>query len=163
MLNKLTQKILDYFFQIGVLLKGINGALELLGSFIFLFFSTAKIDRFLIWISSSEIAEDPKDLIANWLINSANQLSVNAKVFIGLYLLSHGLVKVVLVIALLKNKLWSYPASIIFLLIFVAYQIERLISHFSIGFLILTIFDLFIIFLIWQEYYKLKHKIKKAQ
>jgi len=155
------QKTLDYLFEIGVSLKGINGVLESVGGFIFLFFSTARIDRFIIWLASSEIAEDPNDLIANWLITSAHQLSVNTKVFIGLYLLTHGLVKVVLVIALLKNKLWSYPASIIFLLIFIVYQIERLISHFSIGFFGLTIFDLFIIFLIWQEYYKLKNKLRK--
>lgn len=152
------QKTLDYLFEIGVSLKGINGALELVGGLIFLFISTANLDRFIIWLASSEITEDPNDIIANWLITSAHQLSVNTKVFIGLYLLTHGLVKVILVIALLKNKLWSYPASIIFLLIFIVYQIERLISHFSIGFFALTIFDLFVVFLIWQEYYKLKHR-----
>jgi uncharacterized membrane protein len=31
-------------------------------------------------------------------------------------------VKVVLVTALLRNKLWAYPWSIVFLILFIAYQ-----------------------------------------
>jgi uncharacterized membrane protein len=63
------------------------------------------------------------------------------------YLLVHGLVKVVLVLAVIKNTLWAYPAMIGFLVIFIFYQIGQMIYHFSLGLLILTILDILIILL----------------
>jgi uncharacterized membrane protein len=35
-------------------------------------------------------------------------------------------VKVVLVVALLLNKLWAYPRSIVVLLVFICYQLYRI-------------------------------------
>jgi uncharacterized membrane protein len=48
------------------------------------------------------------------------------------YLLSHGLVKVLLVAGLLREKLWAYPASLIVLSAFIAYQTYRYSSTHSI-------------------------------
>ena len=46
--------------------------------------------------------------------------------FGAIYLLTHGAVKVGLVIAILLNKLWAYPCLIIVLLIFIGYQLYRI-------------------------------------
>ena len=46
--------------------------------------------------------------------------------FGAVYLLLHGAVKVVLVTALLLNKLWAYPCMIVVLLIFIGYQMYRI-------------------------------------
>ncbi|MFA5022601.1 MAG: DUF2127 domain-containing protein [Patescibacteria group bacterium] len=155
------QRILDYLFNIGVTLKGVDGVLELIGGFIFLFIKPATLNKIIIWLTAHEVAEDPKDILANWLITASHQFSVKAEIFIALYLLLHGAIKIFLVIALLKNKRWSYPAAIIFLLTFIAYQIYQLTQRLSIGLILLTIFDLFVVFLIWQEYYKIKNNSKK--
>jgi uncharacterized membrane protein len=70
------------------------------------------------------------------------------------YLLSHGLVKIVLVAALLRNKLWAYPWMIVFLIAFIAYQVYRMTFAPSIGLVALTIFDAFVAWLTYREYRK---------
>lgn len=69
-----------------------------------------------------------------------------------MYLLSHGAVKVVLVIALLMNKLWAYPLMITVLAIFIVYQVYRFSYSHSVSMILLTVFDLVVISLTWIEY-----------
>ena len=64
--------------------------------------------------------------------------------FGGLYLLSHGVVKIVLATALLRNKLWAYPWMIGFLGVFVIYQLYRIALIPTVGLIALTVFDVFI-------------------
>jgi len=63
-------------------------------------------------------------------------------------------VKIVLVAALLKNKLWAYPWMIAFLGAFIVYQAYRLTFKLSFGLAALTIFDIFIAWLTFREYRK---------
>ena len=74
--------------------------------------------------------------------------------FGAVYLLAHGLVKVVLVAALLKNQLWAYPWTIAFLGVFIVYQLYRLSLKASVGLAVLTVFDAVIAWLTWREYRK---------
>jgi uncharacterized membrane protein len=78
--------------------------------------------------------------------------SVSSQHFYAFYLLSHGLVKVALVIGLLRNKLWAYPASLVVLSLFIVYQVYRYSYTHSMGLIVLTVFDVFVMFLIWHEY-----------
>ena len=66
--------------------------------------------------------------------------------------LLHGVVKIVLVWAVLKEKLWAYPWMIAFLLVFIAYQLYRISVSFSWGMVLLTAFDIFIVWITWREY-----------
>ena len=52
------------------------------------------------------------------------------------------MVKVLLVLGLLRGKLWSYPASLVALVLFIAYQIYRFSYTHSPGLIALTVFDL---------------------
>jgi len=60
----------------------------------------------------------------------------------------------VLVAALLRNQIWAYPWMIAFLLIFIFYQLYRLVLSLSIGLSALTIFDAAIVWLTWREWRK---------
>ncbi len=62
--------------------------------------------------------------------------------------------KVTLVIALLRNKLWAYPWMIAVLLAFIAYQVYLIVLGPSPGLVALTIFDVLIVVLTWREYRK---------
>jgi uncharacterized membrane protein len=57
-----------------------------------------------------------------------------------------------LVIGLLQNKLWAYPASLIALGLFVLYQLYRFSYRHGAGLIVLTVFDLLVMSLIWHEY-----------
>jgi uncharacterized membrane protein len=65
---------------------------------------------------------------------------------------SHGVVKLALVVGLLRNKLWAYPASLIALGLFIVYQLYRYSYTHGIGLIVLTAFDVFVMWLIWHEY-----------
>ena len=66
----------------------------------------------------------------------------------------HGVVKIVLVAALVRNKIWAYPWMIAFLIVFIVYRIYRMTFAFSTGLLGLTIFDIVVMWLTYREYGK---------
>jgi uncharacterized membrane protein len=77
-------------------------------------------------------------------------------VFAAIYLLSHGVAKVVLVVAVLRDQTWAYPGMIGLLLAFIVYQVYRLALDPTVGLALLTLFDAFVVVLTWKEY-KAKH------
>jgi uncharacterized membrane protein len=79
---------------------------------------------------------------------------------LAIHLLSHGVVKMFAVLALLKNKLWGYPLSIVVFGGFIAYQIYRFTLTGGIGLIALTIFELVVVGLIWLEYRAVKSRLK---
>jgi uncharacterized membrane protein len=136
------QGALDRLFEIGIILKGLDGVVVTPGD----------IYHLVAVLTQGELSEDPDDVVARYLLHTANGLSGNAVIFAAAYLLVHGAVKVVLVIALLLNKLWAYPSMIIILLIFIGYQLYRIVLNPSAGLITLTVFDALIVALTWREY-----------
>jgi uncharacterized membrane protein len=143
---------LDRVFEIGIIAKGIDGAAELLGGLLLLLASPDRIRHVALLLTRGELSEDPHDLIATRLLHSANGLTGDALRFGAIYLLAHGAVKVVLVVALLLDKLWAYPWMIGFLGVFIGYQLYRIALHPSAGLIALTIFDALVLGLTAREY-----------
>lgn len=144
--------LLDRTFWVALILKGLDGVLELVGGVLLLLVSPAQIGDLARSLTQHELAEDPHDVIATSLVHLTNGLSGGATLFGAIYLLLHGVVKVVLVLAILKNKLWAYPWMIAFLTAFILYQGYQLVVHFSAGLALLTAFDIFIVVLTIREY-----------
>ena len=138
-------------FKVSILLKGLHALAEMIGGLFLLFVSSGTIARILTWLTRSELLEDPHDITARFLLHAGQQLSVG-KQFASLYLLSHGIIKIGLVIGLLKNKFWAYPASLVVLGLFMVYQVYRFTFTHAIGLVLLTIFDVVVLWLIWHEY-----------
>jgi uncharacterized membrane protein len=87
------------------------------------------------------------------LLHTTAHLGHGTTLFGAIYLLSHGLAKIVLVALVLRGKLWAYPWLIVLLLAFIAYQLYQIIFvNFSPGLTALTIFDAFLVWLTWREY-----------
>jgi uncharacterized membrane protein len=143
---------LDRVFRISVTLKGIDGALEVVGGLLLLVLSPAKIDAAVRTLTQHELSEDPHDFVARHLLHASGGLTHGTTIYAGIYLLSHGLAKAAVVIAVLQDRLWAYPAMIALLAAFIAYQLYRLAVRFAIGLTILTIFDVFVVWLTWREY-----------
>ena len=143
---------LDRVFEIGIIAKGVNGAVELLGGLLLLFVTPDWIRHLAVSVTRVELSEDPHDFIATHLLHTTNGLTGNAVLFGAVYLLTHGAVKVVLVVALLLNKLWAYPWLIVVLLLFIGYQLYRISLAPTAGLIALTIFDVVIVMLTWREF-----------
>jgi uncharacterized membrane protein len=146
--------LLDRTFEVGIILKGLDGVVELVGGVLLLAVSPATIDRMLRGLTRRELSGDPHDLIASDLLRISHSLTSSAVRFAAVYLLLHGIVKVVLVAALLRNKMWAYPWMIAVLLAFVGYQLYRIAVQPALWLVLLTIFDAFVAWLTWREYRK---------
>ena len=100
--------LLDQTFQVGILLRGLDGLLEVLGGLLLLVVCPATIDRVVTSLTQHELSEDPT---TSWLPICCGppRLTGAAVLFVAVYLLAHGMVKAVLVAVLLTNQLWAYP------------------------------------------------------
>lgn len=149
-----TEKYIHRAFTIGLIFKGFNSLLEIIGGVLFLF--TFKITSLIESLIQSELIEDPTDFFATYLQHYMPYLSVHTQLYASFYLLSHGIIKIVLVIFLFQKKLWAYPATIGVLSLFILYQVYRLAHTHSLTLFFLTLFDILLIWLTWHEYQVMK-------
>ena len=155
--------LLDKIFEAGLLIKGVGGVLEFLSGLFLFFVSPAAIHNFIVVITQRELIEDPHDMIANALLGWTSHIGHGATTFLIVYLWIHASVKLIAVVGILRNQLWAYPFSLITLGFLMIYQVYDIYLHGSIGMIILTIFDAFIVWLIWREYGKEKYILAKPK
>lgn len=155
--------ILRRLFDIGIVIKGFDGTLELIGGLLFLFVTHNELDHLVTIITQHELAQDPADPLSNAIVHFVSGLPEGTKIFGALYLILHGLVKVGMVAGLWMDKLWAYPVSISVISLFVTFQTYRLLFvHFSWPLLVFTCIDAIFILLIRHEWYY-HHKRLHAQ
>ena len=142
-------------YRISLAIKGIDGILELIGGTLFLVIKPATIHSLVIVLTRHELTEEPNDLTANLLRSIAEKLSVNADVLASIYLLAHGVLKVLLVYGLLREKRWIFPIAFVVLGIFVGFEIARLMVTFSGLLLGALLFDLFVLTMVWRHFRRL--------
>lgn len=150
----------DRAFKIGLYFKGFDGLLETLGGIMLLIVNPDQINHLARWLTQGELSQDPNDFIAHNILKTAHDLTGASLIFGAAYLLSHGVVKLILVTEVLRNRLWAYKALIGVTALFVVYQVYRIAGKFSMSLFLLTIFDLAIIYLTTVEYKK--HKLRQA-
>jgi uncharacterized membrane protein len=143
---------LDRVFEVGIVLKGLTGLLELVGGVLLLLVTPANINGVVRALTQHELSENPRDFIASRLLHTADGLTGPGLLFGAAYLLIHGIVKVALVAALLRNKMWAYPWMIGVLLAFIVYQTYQIALGPTVGLIALTVFDIAIVALTWREY-----------
>ena len=143
---------LGRLFEVTIIVKGLAGVVELIGGVLLLLVSPSMIDHWVVALTRAELSEDPGDFVARHLLQTADGLTGHAVLFGAAYLLAHGAVKVVLVVAILLDKQWAYPWMLVVLVVFVVYQLYRIALSPSAGMIALTVFDLLIIALTWHEW-----------
>jgi uncharacterized membrane protein len=150
------QTILDKTYELGILIKGIDGLLELIGGILVLTLSSSSINGITRFLTQNELQKDPHNYIAVHIVKAGTHLASGHNFFAAAFLLTHGLVKVVLVICLLLNKLWAYPWALVILSLFLIYQIYQLVTAPTISMAFLSVLDAIIIFLVYREWLKVR-------
>ncbi len=145
------RRILHRFFELGILIKGVDGGLELVGGLLLAFLSPVAINRVVFFFVAGELKEDPTDLVANLLLHST-RTAIEIRVPASAFLIVHGIVKLVLVGGLATNRLWSYPAAILVFAGFTIYQIYQLSQQYSLFLKTVTVLDVIVILLVIAEY-----------
>jgi uncharacterized membrane protein len=153
------EKRIHQVFAVSVSLKGLHALFEIVSGIALYLTSTATILGWINRYTADALSEDRDDWVATHLLRFAQTFSVEQHDFYAFYLLSHGAVKGVLVIGLLKEKLWAYPASFIVFGAFIAYQLYRYSFTHDVSLILLSIFDLFVIALAVHEYRLLRHHL----
>ena len=149
------RRTLHRFFELGILIKGIDGGLELVGGLLLLFLAPATISGILFFLVRGELKEDPTDLIANLLLHSTGK-AIQAKLSASAFLIVHGAVKLLLVVGLAANRLWSYPTAIAMFAGFTIYQIFQLWHQSSLFLGTVTVLDIVVVLLVFGEYRRVK-------
>lgn len=149
---RIAEAEIRHVFQASLWLKGAHSLLEVLGGLALAFLSHDVVIRMVRALTAAELLEDPRDLVANTLRQAAQGLSTDAQSFAAWYLLSHGLIKLVLVSAVLANRLWAYPAFILAMIGFILYQVYRMTFDVTSVMVAITVLDLIVLFLAWHEY-----------
>ncbi len=149
-------------FRISLILKAIDSVIEMAGGVVLYLIPSGLIVALANWLTRSELLEDPRDFLANMIMHSAQAVSVSQKTAAALYLLSHGAIKLFLVIMVLRERAWAYPAFMIALVLLIAYQTYQITLTLSLWMIVLTVFDAAVLVLTWHEY-KLHRKVKGWQ
>lgn len=143
-------------FEIGIGLKAISGFFEIIGGILLIFLTPNRLINLISFLTQDELSANPKNIFSSYLIHFSSNFTSDTQYFGVFYLLSHGIVKLVLVILLWKKKLWAYPLTIIILILFIIYQIYRYTFSSSIELILLSIFDVIVIYLTYVEYRRIK-------
>ncbi len=146
------QRVLHDLFLASVWTKGAVGLLQVVGGALLGLVSRAQLTRLAVLVTRPELSEDPGDAISTFLRHSAEQFGSGTQAFASWYLVAHGLIKIVLVVALLRRKMWSYPASIWILGGFIGYQCWRYAQTHSPWLVALTALDILVVALVWREW-----------
>jgi len=148
--------LLDQSFQAGIAIKGFDGVLEVIGGILICFFKPSSLNGLIRFAALHDLPGKADEMIVAHLLHLSQSLAHGGKVFASVYLITHGLAKALLVLGLWMNKLWAYPLTMIVFGVFCVYQMHRYTHTHSIFLVLLTIFDLILIYLTWREYLKKK-------
>lgn len=148
--------ILHEAFIAGIVLKGVDAVLEIIGGISLLSISPQALNRWMLSLVEHELSGYPKHFLVGVVENWAHSWSAGSQFFAAIYLLSHGVVKLFIVAVLLKGKTWAYHAGIIFFFLFIVYQLYRYSYTHSPWLIVLSVFDIAIIYLTWEEYKHVK-------
>jgi len=150
--DKAGSRTLHAVFEVSLLGKAALAVLEIAGGIAALLVPQAAVLRLAQRIAHEELVEGRRDVIIDHLAQWAQGFSISARHFMAFYLLSHGVIKLWLIIGLLQGKRSYYPIAIAIFGAFIAYQLYRFHYTHSIGLIVITILDALVIGLAWYEY-----------
>ncbi|MGN6788606.1 MAG: DUF2127 domain-containing protein [Rhodanobacteraceae bacterium] len=145
-------RIAHLAFVAGMILKGVDGCLELIGGMALLLTSRAEIRHAVAWLARQELAADPTGFFADRTASMAQHLTAGTQHFATAYLLVHGAIKLVLVAGLLRGIRWVFPTALAILTVFIGYQLYRLTVRPSWLLGTLTLIDVVVVLLVWREW-----------
>lgn len=145
-------------FEAGVFFKALNSMWEIVAG---VFLLTALRNWFthtFIYVSIQEFLGRSDDFPFTYAQSHLMHVPPNSRVFIGVYLLFHGLMNAFLSYNLYRDRLWAFPVSMAFTSAFFIYQVYRLAHTHSPLLLAISILDIAFIVLTYHEYRRQQHK-----
>jgi uncharacterized membrane protein len=141
---------------LALLVKGVDGAAELLGALVLLLVPAAAVHQLVADVLARDLLGSPDGFLARHLVSGTAEFTSGNRTFVVLYLALHGVVKLALVAALVRRWLPAYPVAVLVLAVFVAYELYRAVNTGSVVLPFLAALDVFVIVMVLREYRVLK-------
>jgi uncharacterized membrane protein len=148
---RIKEKYLRDLFYIGIWIKGLDGLAETAAGIVLLTLGPNFINSVVSYYVQDELSEEPHSLIANFFLKHGH-ISNEAAVFAAILLIARGIIKLFVVTAIFRKKLWAYSTAIIVFGLFVIYQMYYYFQSRSLFLLSLSTLDIFVIALTIHEY-----------
>jgi uncharacterized membrane protein len=143
-------------FEASLVLKGLLAGAETATGLGLLLVPNSGIKEVADWLTRNELAQDPSDWMARTIEAAMGMFSIETQHFYALYLLSHGALKLAMVLLLARGIRWAYPAAMLLLAGFILYQLDHWRMTRSPVLLLLSVLDAVMIVLTWHEYRTLR-------
>lgn len=149
----------EKLFDVAITIKGIDGAIQLIGAVVLAFIPPSVITGLANAIVTRDLLGDHEGTLAHHLTKAAADFAGgDTRTFALIYLFLHGLIKIALVLALLRKILPMYPVAMAVLAGFVVYELYRAVRTGSIALPIFAAIDIVIIVLVFREYRQLRRE-----
>jgi uncharacterized membrane protein len=148
----------DIVFRVGLVLKAVDSAFEVLGGV--LLAVPARLVRILLVISQHEAFRHHQAL-AGRLDNLAQVIGTHTSIVQAIYLMLHGAVKLVCILAIFRGKRWGYTWLVFFITIFAGIELFQAIRAGEVLTGVFGAFDLVLAVLIYKEFRA--HFLTKSQ
>lgn len=151
-----TATVTDVLLRVAVLVKGLDGAAELVVAIVLLLVPQQALHRLVADVVTRDLLGPPDGTLARHVVAGTAEFASGNRTFVLAYLALHGLVKLALAVALLREWRAAYPAAVAVLGIFVVYEVYRATQTGSVLLPFLAAFDVAVIVLVWREYRALR-------
>ena len=142
----------ERLFKAALLVKGLDGAAELVAAVALLLVPAATVQRLVAEVVSRDLLGPPDGFLTRHLVAGTAEFASGDRTFVLVYLGLHGVVKLALVWALLRKWRRAYPVAAAVLAVFVGYELIRALHTGSVVLPFLAALDIVIIVMILREY-----------
>lgn len=142
----------EFLFQAVMWWRIGYGAVRVAVGITLLYFVGTPVSDILLRLMGHELTRHPHEGV----MHAINHLPFTVTYFLAIYFIFWGTIDVFLSILLLRHQLWAFPFSIVLITLFILYEMVRITHTHSLVLLGVIIMDLFIIWMIFREYKKLK-------
>jgi uncharacterized membrane protein len=157
----ITEKTYSLLFKIGLSIKALIAIGEVTLGVLFYTTGTTTINKIFYFFAGNEVTEQPPDFYWTYVLHGYQSLVGNGQLLWAFIFLSHGILNLFLIFALLKNKIWAYPAAAAIFSLFVIYQLYNIFQAVSISLVLFTIVDVIVIGLVIHEYHYKRRALGK--
>lgn len=148
----------ERWFTAALLVKGVDGAAELVTAAVLLAVPAAAVHRLVAVVLARDLLGAPDGTLARHVVAVTDAFAAGDRRFAVVYLGMHGAVKLALVAALFRRWVPAYPVAVGVLGAFVVYELYRAARTGSIVLPVLAVVDLAIIAAIAREYRLLRRE-----
>lgn len=149
----------DRLFKLAIGLKGLDGALQIIGALVLVALPPTLIIGLANTAITRDLVGDPSGTLARHLWVASEHFAQGGTRWFAIgYLFAHGLIKLILVWALLRHILPAFPVAIVVLSGFVIYEVWRAVETHSIALPIFAAIDVAIIVMVVREYRQLRRR-----